>query len=125
MHRRINGFTLIEMLVVMALVALLLTIAVPRYFGAIDKSKDVALRENLRVLRVTLDKFHADKGRYPETLEQLVEQRYLREVPIDPVTESAQTWILIPARDSDVQGIVDVKSGASGQNKEGLAYEAF
>ena len=120
-----RGFTLIEMLVVMAIIALLLTIAVPRYFGAVDKSRDVALRENLHVLRSTLDKFYADKGHYPDTLEDLVTHRYLRAVPFDPVTESALTWIPIPSTDSDVQGIVDVKSGAAGQNEVGVAYETF
>lgn len=120
-----RGFTLIEMLVVMVIVALLLTIAVPRYFGAIDKSKDVALRENLQVLRITLDKFYSDKGRYPETLDELVSNRYLRAVPMDPVTESADTWILISSLDSSVPGIADVKSGAVGQSNEGLPYESF
>lgn len=120
-----RGFTLIEMLVVMVIVALLLTIAVPRYFGAIDKSKDVALRENLQVLRITLDKFYSDKGRYPETLDELVSNRYLRAVPLDPVTESADTWILISSLDSSVPGIADVKSGAVGQSNEGLPYESF
>ncbi|MCL2021812.1 MAG: type II secretion system GspH family protein [Betaproteobacteria bacterium] len=126
-----NGFTLIEMLVVMALVALLLTIALPRYFGALDNSKDVALQENLKVLRITLDKFYADKGRYPQTLEELVEHRYLRAVPIDPITESADTWILIPPEYDAEDGedswnsIADIRSGATGRTKEGVAYESF
>lgn len=125
MRARGRGFTLIEMLVVMAIVALLLTIAVPRYFGAIEKSKDVILRENLQVLRSTLDKFYADKGFYPENLDELVVNGYLRAVPLDPVTESKNTWILIPSADSDIKGIANVKSGAVGQSKDGLAYESF
>ena len=125
MHRLRSGFTLIEMLVVMAIVALLLTIALPRYFGSLDKSKDIALQENLKVLRITLDRFYADKGRYPDTLDELVEQKYLRAVPIDPITESARTWILIPAKDADTKGIADIKSGAAGIAKEGRAYESF
>ena len=96
-----TGFTLIEMLVVMAIIALLLTLASPRYFGALEKSKDVALAENLKVLRVTLDRFYADKGRYPETLEELVEQKYLRSVPVDPVTESDRSWILVPSQEAE------------------------
>lgn len=119
------GFTLIEMLIVMAVVALLLTIALPRYFGSLDKSKDVALQENLKVLRITLDRFYADKGRHPDTLEELVEQKYLREVPVDPVTESAGTWVLITASESDAQGVVDVKSGAQGTTKDGRPYESL
>lgn len=119
------GFTLIELLVVMAIVALLLTIAVPRYFGSLNRSRDVALKENLKVLRVTLDKFAGDKGRFPETLEDLVAQKYLRAVPVDPITESALTWILIPAADGSAQGIADVKSGAPGLSTEGIAYVTY
>ncbi|MDD2742182.1 MAG: prepilin-type N-terminal cleavage/methylation domain-containing protein [Rhodocyclaceae bacterium] len=119
------GFTLIEMLVVMAIVALLLTIALPRYFGSLDKTKDVALEENLKVLRITLDKFYADKGRNPETLEELVEHKYLRVVPLDPITESVATWVLVQSRDVNVKGIVDVKSGATGIGKNGRAYATF
>lgn len=123
LHRQ--GFTLIEMLVVMAIVALLLTLALPRYFGALDRSKDVALQENLKVIRVTLDRFYADKGRYPEALDELVTQRYLRAVPIDPITQSANSWILLPPVDPDKRGIVDVRSGAQGVASDGRAYELF
>lgn len=120
-----KGFTLIEMLIVMAMIALLLTIALPRYFGSLDRSKDIALQENLKVLRVSLDRFYADKGRFPEHLDELVEQKYLRSVPIDPITESSQTWILLPARDSDMGGIADVKSGATGQAQDGRTYDSL
>jgi general secretion pathway protein G len=120
-----RGFTLIEMLIVMAIVALLLTIALPRYFGSLEKSKDIALQENLRVLRLSLDRFYSDKGRYPQTLDELVEHRYLKAVPIDPVTDSSRSWILIPVRNADTAGISDIKSGAPGANKEGRAYESM
>ena len=120
-----RGFTLIELLVVMAVIALLLTIALPRYFGSLEKSKVVALQENLQVLRVTLDRFYADKGRYPDMLDELVEQKYLRAVPVDPITESSRTWILVPSLDPDIQGIGDVKSGAPGQTIDGRAYESL
>lgn len=120
-----RGFTLIEMLVVMAVVALLLTLALPRYFGSLDKSKDVVLQENLRVLRVTLDKFYGDKGRFPETLDELVEHRYLRAVPVDPITESPATWVLITSPDQDVKGVVDVRSGARGVSESGLSYDSY
>ena len=123
--RRAAGFTLIEMLIVMAIVALLLTIALPGYFGSLDKSKDVALQENLRVLRITIDRFYADKGRLPETLAELAEQKYLRAVPVDPVTESASTWVLVRPRDADGKGIADVKSGAAGATRDGRSYASF
>lgn len=125
MRRRVNGFTLIEMLIVMAMIALLLTIALPRYFGSLDKAKDVVLQENLKILRVTLDQFYADKGRYPDTFDELIEQRYLRSIPVDPITESANTWILISAQDKGITGIVDVKSGAPGFAKDGHTYESL
>lgn len=125
MHKFKKGFTLIEMLVVLAIVGLLLTIALPRYFGSLDKSRDIALQENLKILRITLDRFYSDKGRYPETLNELVEYKYLRTIPMDPITESMQTWILLPAKDADIKGIVDVKSGAVGLTKDGLAYESY
>lgn len=110
---RHSGFTLIEMLVVMSIVALLLTIALPRYFGSLERSKAVVLKENLHVLRVTIDKFFADKGRFPLTLDELVEQRYLMAVPQDPFTESTKTWVLVPSSQQDAPGIADVQSGSA------------
>lgn len=120
-----RGFTLIEMLVVMAIVGLMLTIALPRYFGSLDKSKDVALRENLQVLRTTIDKFYADKGRYPETLDELVEQRYLRAVPVDPVTGTRESWVLVNSPEADTAGVADIRSGAQGQDRDGVPYESL
>lgn len=126
----VRGFTLIEMLIVMAIVALLLTIALPNYFASADRAKDMALRENLRVLRITLDRFFADRGHFPDRLDELVAQRYLRAVPVDPITGSNQTWIFIDARtvagdDGGSTGIADVKSGAAGRAKDGQAYDTF
>jgi general secretion pathway protein G len=120
-----HGFTLIEMLVVMAMVALLLTIAVPRYMGSLSASKEVALKENLQVLRVTIDKFYADKGRYPNSLEELVELKYLRAVPVDPITETSSTWVAVPPRQTDEQGVADVRSGASGNTRDGRGYDSL
>lgn len=125
MRRRSAGFTLIELLVVMSIVALLLTIALPRYFGALDKAKEVVLRQNLHSVRATLDQFYADKGRYPETLEELVEHRYLRSVPIDPLTDSSETWVLIPAADPKLGAVYDIKSGAAGLSREGKSYGEY
>lgn len=116
------GFTLIELLVVMAVVSLLIAIAMPRFSDALDRSKETALRENLRVIRVTLDQFFADKGRYPETLDELVDLRYLRAVPVDPVTESDRTWLTVPPKDGERRGVADVKSGASGSTRKGQTF---
>jgi type II secretion system protein G len=119
---RICGFTLIELIVVMAILALLMTIVLPRYFGALDRSKDAVLRENLKVLRITLDKFYSDKGRYPDSLDELVTEKYLRSVPVDPITETDRSWVLVPPHEQAIGGIADVKSGASGQSKDGMVY---
>jgi general secretion pathway protein G len=125
MSKAQRAFTLIELLVVMSIVALLLTLALPRYFGSLDKAKDVALQENLKVVRATLDKFQADKGRYPKDLQELVDQRYLRSLPVDPVTEQTNTWVLVPAEDVVSGGVSDVRSGAPGASREGKPYASY
>ncbi len=125
MSKAQRAFTLIELLVVMSIVALLLTIALPRYFGSLDKAKDVALQENLKVVRATLDKFQADKGRFPKDLQELVDQRYLRSLPVDPITEQTSTWVLVPAEDAVAGGVSDVRSGAQGTSREGKPYASY
>src|SRR5262250_1378216 len=112
--RKFPGFTLIELLVVLAIVAILLTIAVPRYFGSLDRSKEAVLKENLYQMRDAIGKYYADKGKYPETLDTLAADKYLRIVPLDPITESATTWIAVPPEDPQKTGVYDVKSGAQG-----------
>jgi general secretion pathway protein G len=120
---RRGGFTLVELLVVMAIIATLLTIALPRYFGSVDKSKEVTLRQSLNVMRDAIDKFYADNGRYPDKLEDLVEKRYIRGVPVDPITESAATWVLVPSPDAAAKGaIYDVRSGAEGKSRDGKPF---
>lgn len=118
-----DGFTLIELLVVLAIIAVLLTIAVPRYFHSVDRSKDVVLIENLRVVRETIDKFYGDTGRYPESLEELVERKYLRSLPRDPVTDRDDSWVLLPPEGDAKGNVYDVKSGATGQTQDGKAYK--
>src|SRR5205085_12154600 len=93
MRRR--GFTLIELLVVLSIVALLLTLAIPRYFGSIDKSKEAVLRENLNQMREAISRYYADKGKYPESLESLAAEKYLRSVPYDPVSQSDKTGNIV------------------------------
>lgn len=91
----------------------------------LESSKETVLKQNLRVLRESIDQFFSDKGRFPDTLDELVEARYLRSIPVDPITESASTWVAVPARDPDQKGIADVKSGASGTAKEGGSYASY
>lgn len=123
--RRSGGFTLIELLVVLAIIALLLTLAMPRYFQTLDASKETVLVENLRTVRETLDKFYGDKGRYPESLDELVERHYLRSLPYDPFTESVATWTVVPPRLGITGQVYDLKSGAEGQSLDGRAYKDF
>ena len=117
-----KGFTLIELLVVLGIVALMLTLAVPRYFPSIDKSKEVVLADNLRNVRNVIDQYYGDTGRYPDSLEQLVEKKYLRALPVDPVTDSETTWVIIPPEDGAKGGIYDIKSGAPGNDRSGKPY---
>jgi len=120
---RRSGFTLIELIVVMAIIATLLTIALPRYFGSVDRSKEVTLRQSLNVMREAIDKFNADNGRYPEKLEDLVEKRYIRAIPVDPITESVETWVIVPVPGAMAQGAVyDVRSGAQGNTSDGKPF---
>ncbi|MCC7698886.1 type II secretion system protein [Janthinobacterium sp. EB271-G4-7A] len=120
-HRR-RGFTLIELLVVLGIVALLLTLAVPRYFPSLDKAKETVLADNLRNLRATIDQFHGDTGRYPDTLDQLVEKKYLRAMPIDPITDSDSSWLIVPPPDDTPGQVYDVKSGAPGKDRSGTPF---
>ena len=126
MIARKKGFTLIELLVVMSVIATLLTIAVPRYFQHLDRAREASLRESLAVMRDALDKYRADTGRYPETLEELVTKRYLRKVPPDPITESTETWVVVPPPDESGQRKVwDIHSGAEGQGQNGTDYSTW
>ena len=103
--RQRRGFTLIELIVVMAIVALLVGIAAPRYFHSIERAKENSLRSSLRVMRDAIDHFAADRGRYPESLDELVKQRYLRDIPEDPLTGSRGDWVLLtPPPDADIGG---------------------
>jgi general secretion pathway protein G len=119
---RRRGFTLIELLVVFSIIALLLTLAVPRYFGSVDKSKEAVLRENLNQMRDAISRYYADKGRYPESLDALAGDKYLRRVPLDPLTESEKTWIVVQPADPQKGGVYDVKSGAQGRTRDGKDF---
>jgi general secretion pathway protein G len=118
----LRGFTLIELLVVMAIVATLLTIALPRYFGSVERAKEATLRQSLAVMRDAIDKHYADTGRYPDALEELVAKKYIRSLPVDPVTESASTWITVAPPEGARGGVYDVRSGAAGRAASGGAF---
>jgi len=124
-HPRARGFTLIELLVVMTIVALLVSIAVPRYFGGLEKSKETALRQTLAVTRDALDKYYGDNGKYPDTLEALVSKRYLRSLPLDPLTESSSTWNMVAPDDPAKGGVIDIHSGANGVGRDGKPFREW
>ncbi len=126
-NRREAGFTLIELMVVIAIIALLVGIALPRYQNAQRKAREAVLRENLFILRQTIDQYFADKGYYPQDLNALVDEGYLRKIPVDPITGEAE-WDEIQADmessldPSQPPGIWDVRSRASGQTLDGIDY---
>jgi general secretion pathway protein G len=118
-RHRPRGFTLIELIVVLSIIATLLTIAVPRYFKSLERSKEAVLRQDLAVLRDAIDKYNADLGHRPETLANLVEHSYIRAVPVDPFTKTAEAWISTVSDDSESPGIVDIHSGSKGTALDG------
>jgi general secretion pathway protein G len=120
--RRVRGFTLLELLVVMAIIATLLTIAVPRYFKSLDRSKETVLRQDLATMREQIDRYSGDKGHYPESLQALVADHYLRALPVDPFTGDSEHWQPIASDEPENPGIKDVKSGAEGNGQNGVPY---
>ena len=122
--RGYRGFTLVELLVVMAIIATLLSIVAPKYFNSLDRSRETVLRQNLNVMRDSIDKFYSDTGKYPGDLAELVEKRYLRAVPVDPLTDSRETWVAVPPADG-TSGLYDIHSGSPEQAKDGTYYGAW
>lgn len=120
-NRRQGGFTLIELLVVLAVIASLLTIVAPRFFDQTDLATETVLKENLFVVRRAIDLYRGDTGRYPDSLNELVESRYLREIPVDPVTGRKDTWQAV----REFSGITDIRSGAPGLGGDGTAYASW
>jgi len=119
--RKAKGFTLIELMVVLTIIALLLSLAVPRYFKSVDHAREATLRQNLQTMREAIDKYYGDNDKYPASLEELVKNHYLKAVPIDPLTDSSDTWLVLPPEEGDGR-VFDVKSGAAGKDKNGKAY---
>ena len=122
-----GGFTLVELLVVIALISLLAAMAVVQYRNSVQSGKEAALKTNLFRMRDAIDQYYADKGKYPSSLDSLVSDGYMRKVPDDPITQSSTTWTTVPAEPdpgnpSTEAGIYDVKSGAPGTALDGSNY---
>jgi general secretion pathway protein G len=115
--KRSKGFTLVELMVVLAVIALLLSVAVPDYIGKMRRAEEAVLQQNLALMRDSLDKHYADTGRYPTTLDELVSKHYLRAIPKDPFTQSAGTWIPVPPQDTRKGNVWDVHSSAKGYER--------
>lgn len=119
-----RAFTMIELMVVMAMVATLIAIAMPRYFDGLERAKETALRQNLKEMREAIGHYHEDKGQYPASLETLVSERYLRFIPEDPITESVESWQVIQLSQSQ-SGVYDVVSGSEATAKDGTAFSSW
>jgi general secretion pathway protein G len=109
-----SGFTLVELMVVLTIIALLLSVVVPDYIGRTRYAEEAVLKENLAVMRDALDKHYADAGKYPGTIQDLVAKRYLRNIPADPLTQSPATWVPVPPSNPQQGGVFDIRSGAKG-----------
>lgn len=122
-RRREGGFTFIELMLVLAVMALLAGIAATVSMSKIRSSKESALKSDLATLRKALDDFYADNGKYPAVLQDLVDKHYLRAIPPDPFTGESDTWVTVaPGQGGDKAGIQDVHSGTDEKNAEGGNY---
>lgn len=124
-RRRAAGFTLIELMIVVTIVGILATISQPMFRSAVVQAREAALRENLYVLRDAIDKYYADNDKYPENLMDLVDRRYIRKMPKDPITGSTETWQVVQFTDEktpQLTGIMDVKSGSDVTGSDGHKY---
>ena len=122
-----SGFTLVELLVVIALISVLAAMAMVQYRNSIQRTQEATLKTNLFRMRDAIDQYYADKGKYPSSLDALVSEQYLRRIPEDPFTKSVDTWQTVPAEPdpgnpSAEPGIYDIKSGAPGQALDGTTF---
>lgn len=122
---KMRGYTLIELLVVMVIIALLLTLAAPRYIGRVDDAREDVLRENLYLMRDAIDKYYMDRGRYPDQLDDLVTHKYLRAIPVDPITGSRVTWVIEEPADGSPGGVFNVRTPAREKGRDGTAMQEW
>ena len=130
MNRRRCGFTLVELMIVMAIIAVLMSVAIPIYSRSITRSKESVLKNNLFTMRTVIDEYTYDKQKAPQTLNDLVSDGYLRQIPVDPITGTADSWRVIMEDASNTvnqsePGIFDVRSSSDKTSLEGTPYSEW
>lgn len=127
-----GGFTLIELVIVLALIGILVGMGIPQFKTSIQRGREAVLKENLHILRTMLNQYYTDKKKYPMSLQVLVDEAYLHSIPKDPITRSTETWIEVQEELSEddllmgvIPGIADVQSGADGNGLDGTAYKTW
>jgi general secretion pathway protein G len=116
---RTRGFSLIELIVALAILATILSVAVPRYFSNIETAQENVLHEDLYIMRSAIDHYFSDKSVYPNLLTDLVTQNYLRAIPTDPFTQSSNSWTIVPPADPTLGAVYDIHSGSPNTAKNG------
>lgn len=127
-RNRLTGYTLLELMIVVAIAGILVTLAVPSFQRSAVKAREAALKQNLATIRTVLDQHYADQGSYPQSLEAVVEAGYLRQIPVDPFTKTADSWQLVfeeNAEEDEAGGIFDVHSGSDLVAIDGTAYNEW
>lgn len=129
-HKTDAGFTLVELMIVMAIIGVLLTVAIPSYMGAVRQAREAVLKEDLHTMRSAIDSYTADKQKAPQSLDDLVNEGYLREIPIDPMTRAKDSWQTstsdaLHSLDQTDPGIDDVHSGSQEQGTDGQPYNTW
>jgi general secretion pathway protein G len=125
-----SGFTLIELMIVMAIIGILITLAIPSFVGALRHAREAALKEDLQTMRTAIDTYTMDKQKGPQSLDDLVQEGYLRAVPEDPMTRSKDTWVTDSSEamyslDETEPGITDIHSGSTETGSDGQPYSSW
>ena len=129
-RRQDAGFTLMELMIVMAIIGVLMLVAIPSYRAAIKQAREAVLKEDLQVMRAAIDSYTMDKQKAPQSLDDLITDGYLRKVPVDPFTQSKDTWVTdtgdsLHSLDQTEPGIDDVHSGSQEQDSDNQPYSAW
>ena len=120
-----QGFTLIEMMIVVSILSILATMALPSFQKSLVRAKETNLRRTLFIMRDTIDQYYADHGRYPDSLQDLEAKKYIRQIPMDPFTGSSDTWITIPPEGFAEGTVYDVHSGSNKVSIDGTPYNEW